>query len=71
MVALSSTSVPVPLVDAVPEFLAAQALDPVTTGFLIPGLEYQLWLDGRPKRIPVGAIPTTRNSVASWCGSSI
>jgi hypothetical protein len=43
-----------PLVEAVPEFLKVQALDPVTTPLIVPGLEYQLWLDGHPKRIPCG-----------------
>lgn len=42
------------LLDALPEFLKTQPLDPVTTRLIIPGLEYQLWLDGKPKRIPVG-----------------
>lgn len=43
-----------PLVDAVPEFLQTQGIDPVTSRLIVPGLEYQLWLDGKPRRIPIG-----------------
>jgi hypothetical protein len=42
------------LVHAMPEFLEAQGIDPVTSRLIVPGLEYQLWIDGRPKRIPIG-----------------
>lgn len=42
------------LVDAVPEFLQTQGIDPVTSRLIVPGLEYQLWLDGKPRRIPAG-----------------
>ncbi len=45
---------PQQLVDAVPEFIRTNGRDPVTSRLIVPGLEYQLSLDGRPKRIPIG-----------------
>lgn len=52
-----------PLVEIVPEFLLQHGTDPVTTPLICPGLEFQLTIDGRQKRIPAD-----RNELPEFAG---
>jgi hypothetical protein len=45
-------SAPKPLPETLLTLLQGDPPDTVVTRFLVPGLEYQLWLDGHPVRIP-------------------
>ncbi|HEY1601478.1 MAG TPA: hypothetical protein VGG64_17895 [Pirellulales bacterium] len=54
MMTLLSEDTPASLADAMVAFLVSEGLDPITTRLIKPGLEFQFWLDDRPRRIPIG-----------------